>query len=348
MRNKALSVNIDNSNLPVYPNGRIKDNTGPNDGTPVNEFIYGDIHENKDKLLRLAGITHNNLPDNELNGYQLIEALRDLGSKHDAVQTLSSVTGVLNVTAKLGTMLDNESLICKSSANFTIETEIKGSDLTLFPITVIGNFKSNEYVRLIKFGGSILLIRLIDSVNLNLAVSELFYLKKASQTEENNGAIDTVATTPLVNKTAFIRRVNGADSNTYLATSLQNGIYPKEHFEFVDSFINPIRNKGWVGSINVGFSSGALPINGDFTLAVASSVSGTYPETFITVTMANAMDNIDYLVKMYVESESSLGNDNDLLCPVFKKISTTQFQIGIAEVNSIINSVKIHIEVVQL
>jgi len=203
MRNKGLSVNIDNSDLVKYPNGRIKDNTGAGDGTPVNEFIYGDLHENKDKLLRLAGITHNNLPDNETNGYQMLDGLRDFGSKHDVIQTITSLSGVLNVSTKIDTMQLNENLICKSGVDYTTETQIKGTDTGLYSLTLIGNFKNGEYVRLIKTNIGIVLIRMIDAVNVDLAVGELLYLKKASQAQENSGLIDTVATTPLKNKTVF-------------------------------------------------------------------------------------------------------------------------------------------------
>lgn len=346
MRNKATSVNIDNSNLVVYPNGRIKDNTGSGDGTPVNEFIYGDIHENKDKLIRLAGMTHNGLADNETNGYQLIEALRDLGSKHDSIQTLSSVTGVLNVSAKLGTMLNNENLICKSTADLTTETQIKGTDLSLFSITVIGNFKANEYVRLIKTGGSILLVRLVDSVNLDLAVSELLYLKKASQSEENAGVIDTVSTTPLVNKTAFIRRVNGDDSASYLASSLQNGIYPKEHYQIVDGLL-AIRNKGWFSGLNVSASPASLPVSGDFASAVIETPIET-GTSIILVTMNNAMDNLDYIVHINKQSQGTFVHDLNVYSEMFAPVSTTQFRVGFSKLNADITNLKIHLSVEQL
>lgn len=58
-----------------YPNGDIKDRTGSTPGTPVNRKVYADIHQFFAKLLRLAGITANNTPDNETNGFQYITAL---------------------------------------------------------------------------------------------------------------------------------------------------------------------------------------------------------------------------------------------------------------------------------
>lgn len=347
MRNKGLSVNIDNSDLVKYPNGRIKDNTGAGDGTPVNEFIYGDLHEFKDKLMRLASITPNGLPDNETNQYQLIEALRDFGSKHDVIQSITTASGILNVSMKLNTMQLNESLICKSSIDFTSETQIKGTDLNLFSLTVIGNFKTGEYVRLVKTNTGIILIRMIDAVNVDLAVGELLYLKKASQAQENTGTTDLVATTPLTNKTVFTRRVNGVDSSTYLATPSQNGLLSSADKIIIDSIgSSPIKNVGWIAGLDVGGTVGALPVSGDITSATAS-IPGSN-ESRVTINLNNSMDDLNYIVKMYLQSEGSLNLDNDVFWPVYKPISVNQFQIEIRESVAVIQSLKIHIEVVQL
>jgi hypothetical protein len=53
-----------------YPSGKITDGI-----TVVGEGVNGDIVEFFQKLVRLAGITENEDPDNETNGHQLIEAL---------------------------------------------------------------------------------------------------------------------------------------------------------------------------------------------------------------------------------------------------------------------------------
>ncbi|QCW21068.1 hypothetical protein [Flavobacterium phage FCOV-F18] len=348
MRNKKLSVNIDNSDLVNYPNGRIKNNSGAGDGTPVNEFMYGDLHEFKDKLMRLAGIEHNGLPDNEQNSFQSIEALRDFGSKHDVIQTLTTASGVITVSAKLNTIIqNNESLICKAGFNYTTETSIKGGDGTVYSLTVIGNFKTNEYVRLIKKDSGVVLVRLVDSVSADAVISELLFLKKASQAQENAGTLDTVATTPLTNKTVFGLRVNdNTASAPYLASASQNGIYPKEHFKIVENLISPIKNRGWIGGFDIGGTTGSLPVNGD--IISATSTISTNGDSFILCAMSNAMANNNYVVKMYVESLGDLGLDNDSFCPAFKVISTTQFTITLTEGSSSVQNIKIHVEIQQL
>lgn len=62
-----------------YPYGRIRDKIdGVQEGTPVNEDVYGDVHQFFAKMMAAAGLTHNELPDNDYTGWQFYEAL--LGS----------------------------------------------------------------------------------------------------------------------------------------------------------------------------------------------------------------------------------------------------------------------------
>jgi len=62
----------------AYPYGAIKDNTGSNDGTPVNTAVYGDFHQFFARMLGESGVTPNDLPDNQTNGFQYFEALRSV------------------------------------------------------------------------------------------------------------------------------------------------------------------------------------------------------------------------------------------------------------------------------
>lgn len=58
----------------TYPYGQIKDDTGSNDGTPVNVLTNGDIQQFFQKMMAGSGITPNGNPDNADNGFQLWEA----------------------------------------------------------------------------------------------------------------------------------------------------------------------------------------------------------------------------------------------------------------------------------
>lgn len=72
--------NYPNITLPDsdFPSGRIKDDTGINDGTPVDLMTNGDVQETFAKLLRLSSMTPTGSPDSEYNGHQYIEALVNL------------------------------------------------------------------------------------------------------------------------------------------------------------------------------------------------------------------------------------------------------------------------------
>jgi hypothetical protein len=339
--------NVDNSDPSNYPDARIKDNDGSGNGTGVNRSVYGDLHSNISRLMRLYEIVPTGLPDNETNGYQIIEALSALASKNDYIYPLTTNgTTTLSIDIKLSLMKNNEFLICLASANKTTETLIKGTGVTSMAITYSGNFKANEYVRVIKTALGVSIVRVADWNSLNAMVGELLYLKKASQSEENAGTIDTVATTPLVNKVTYTLRTIGADSVNYLATALRNGLYPKEHFAIVDGIgASPVKNVGWFSGLNIG-GSGSLPVSGDIT---AATLTSTGPDSIITCTLQNAMADTNYVVRSFVQGESaSLDTDNDITQIVFKPISTTQFQVSMREISSNPQSLKVHFEVVQL
>lgn len=59
----------------TYPYGNIKDDSGSNDGTPVNVELMQDYVQFFEKMFNMSGLTANGNPDNESNGYQLVQAL---------------------------------------------------------------------------------------------------------------------------------------------------------------------------------------------------------------------------------------------------------------------------------
>lgn len=343
--------NVDNSDLYNYPDGRVKDNRGSGDGTPVNCSVYGDLHSNISRLMRLYNIAPTGLPDNETSGYQIIEALMALASKNDYIYPLTTNgTDTLSIDIKLSLMKDNEFLICLASANKTTETLIKGSGVTSMAVTYSGNFKTNEYVRVIKTSGGVSIVRVADWNSLDAMCTDLLFLKKASQAEENAGAIDTKATTPLVNLVAFTRRVIGADSGSFLAqptgVGARNGLLSSADKAIIDGIgASPVKNIGWFSGLDVNGGTVSLAVSGDITAATVVSGSGA---SVITVTMANAMTGVNYFVRTFVESQGSMNIDKNIIREVFKPISTTQFSIQFAETSGGVQSLKVHIEVVQL
>lgn len=66
-----------------YPYGQIKDKTSSTPGTPLNKAVYGDFHQFFEKLMDEANITHNGLPDNAGDGFQLYQALLKVMESED-------------------------------------------------------------------------------------------------------------------------------------------------------------------------------------------------------------------------------------------------------------------------
>lgn len=111
-RNKENQTNIDNTDPANYPNGRIRNNSGSNDGTPVTEQVYGDMHETFARLMRKGNIEYNDQPDNVSNGYQYVDALQRLANKDDIVRNCTKVgTDTINFQALLDIYENNESSI---------------------------------------------------------------------------------------------------------------------------------------------------------------------------------------------------------------------------------------------
>lgn len=351
MRVLSSNPNVDNSDLINYPDGRIKDNTGSGDGTAVNERVYGDLHSNISKLLRLYGITPNGLPDNETNGYQIIDGLRALSTKNTIIQNLDKDAGKLRVPFKISFLLEGEVMLCKASVDFASETEIKGVDVTVYGLTVVNSFLSGDYVQFIKTASGVELRRVVDQSNIDSIVGALNFLKAATQTQENTGTANNVATTPLTNLTAFIRRVNGTDSVAYLATLSQNGIYPKEHFAIVAGLgANPIRNVGFFAGFDI--NNGTA---GSTTFAVGGNiVSATLTQkpsnaSVVRVVLQNTMTDNNYFVEAFPESQSaSFTDDNGSYQWTFKPINATTFDICFREAFSQNQTLKIHIKAVKI
>lgn len=346
MRALNSNPNVDNSDLSNYPDGRIKDNTGTGNGTGVNERVKGDMHQAIAKLMRLYSITPNGLPDNELNGFQIVEAIKSLASKNDYIYPLSSASGVLSVDIKLANMQNGEFIVCRTSVDKTTETQIKGFGATTFAITYSGSFKANEYVRVIKTIGGVSIVRLADATSLDAMVSDFFYLKKASQTQENAGTVDTVATTPLTNLIAFTKRVIGADSGNFLATTIRNGLYPKEHWNIVNQLTSPIKSIGGFSILDIG-SGGTYTLFGDLLTATAVYAQNGYTTVRITLKTNKVMTDNNYRVKTYVEYLTESGDNALLYCPIFKIISASSFDLLFKEPINAGQLLKVHLEIEQ-
>lgn len=351
-RDKGTLQNIDNSNPALYPNGRLVDNNGSGNGTPVSEFVYGDVHEFFAKLMRRYAYTYNGLPDNTDNNYQLVEAAAALPSKNDYIRQISEQDATtLTVNLKIGSLEENEACLCQTSVDFTGRTTIKGEDNTEKSISIIGTSLPNEYVLLVNTSSTVFLIRQVDISNIEAVVNGFGFLKKASQVEEDAGAIDTVATTPLVNKTTFIKRVIGADSVNYLATASQNGLLSAAGFVTLSQIAGTTaRNIGFISPVDSRTSGGPvngtpLTVGGDITVATYGNV--VPGGRLIRCTMNTAMDNTDYYVRYSIEDDQLNSLNTGYTTPIFRAISDTQFDVLINQSGINVLNGRFHMEVIQ-
>lgn len=151
-RNKATQKNIDKSDLSNYPDARIRNNTGSNDGTPISESVYGDIHETFAKFMRDAGLKYNNLPDNVSNGYQLYDAILRNANKNNFVASAAKRgTDAIFFEAPLNIFKTGESMIFV--VNFDSTDQLNKAICTdpnySKPLKIEGGFKNGQKIRLI-------------------------------------------------------------------------------------------------------------------------------------------------------------------------------------------------------
>lgn len=348
MRKLSTNPNIDNSDPANFPDGRIKNNTGAGDGTPVDERVYGDIHQLIAYLMRRYNIVPNELPDNVTNGYQIAEAFKALPAKNDFIIPLSSASGVLQTNVKLGSVEENEYFICLASNDYSSETQIKGTDSGVFSVTTNQPFKSGEFVRMVKKASVVEISRLVDFNNIDAVVAAYNFLKAATYSQEIAGTSNQVATNPLSNALSFVERVNGSSSSMSLATALRNGLYSKEHFEIVSNLGTPdLRNKGFFSGLDLGGTPVGqnLTVGGDVLTAVVTNSVDNF--SIVRCTLRNSMPNNNYKINISLESQGSFNNDTRTLSPMFKIINNNTFDIACREYNQNTQNLKFHLEAIK-
>lgn len=101
-----LLENKENSTAPsvVYPFGKSTDNTGSNNGTPLNSATLEDYHQFFAKMFNYSGLTSNGLPDNFTNGFQLFEAFQRSSRPYKVYSALITQVGTSDPTI---TVLEN-------------------------------------------------------------------------------------------------------------------------------------------------------------------------------------------------------------------------------------------------
>lgn len=127
--------------------GKLRDNDGTGNGTPVNEALLGDQAIFFARLMAMAGITPNGQRDNSYSGYQLFEAFQVMANNYNCTSTTS-----IGMAAGLHTFTVREGMSWKylnpvtafqtsNTANFMIGlvTSYSGTSLQILAVTIGGS-----------------------------------------------------------------------------------------------------------------------------------------------------------------------------------------------------------------
>lgn len=164
-RNLALKTNVEPADSD-YPYGKIKDDSGVGDGTPVNELVYGDMHQFFARMFAKSGLVYNNLPDSDYSDFQFFEAAQKLWKKFGGVNYITS-TGttyltrnkydlchVINSSANNIVWLyddtvleDGDTVYIYNQSNYRVR--INPSSANIFGDTVIYLYSSGDFVNLV-------------------------------------------------------------------------------------------------------------------------------------------------------------------------------------------------------
>ncbi len=104
------------------PFGQIRNDDGSNNGTPVDQLTYNDIHVFFDLLMNEAGIVPNNLPENTTNGFQLNDAIKKL-VRLQLASTTERGTVLKATQALVNTGTDEDSFVSPKTFNDRTATE---------------------------------------------------------------------------------------------------------------------------------------------------------------------------------------------------------------------------------
>lgn len=94
-------TNVDAPDV-TWPYGKTKDDTGSNDGTPLDHATLTDYIQFFAKMADDAGITFNGLPDNATNGWQYLAALKAVTRPGFSIAAISANASMSTYTAGFG------------------------------------------------------------------------------------------------------------------------------------------------------------------------------------------------------------------------------------------------------
>ena len=212
--------NKDNVTAPggSYPYGNIKDDTGGNNGTPVNVKTYADFHQFFARILDLGGVVGNDLPENSVNGFQYIVALINI--------IVAQATTLVNAEAALRTAADTtlQNNINTEITNRTNAVSSEASTRSAADTTLQNNINAEASTR---GADDTSLQNQIDALNANHYVDD--------RTLGTGGGSQTVLTIPTTANKSILVEVEFLARWVSGSTSIANGGMQKKSAMFRNS-----------------------------------------------------------------------------------------------------------------
>jgi hypothetical protein len=165
-----------NTDLSKFPDSGIINETEVSEGTPVVEEIYGDVLSNLYKILRLTKVAANGNQDNEVNGYQLVEALRKFTNDLNDSEKQLSLTGTqFSVNVDLSIVPNKYFCFARAVEDYvgTTTYTFLGANGDALPFSAPLAFKSGDLVLLIIDTAGVRAYGLVPAATNNV-VSEVY------------------------------------------------------------------------------------------------------------------------------------------------------------------------------
>jgi hypothetical protein len=210
-----------------YPYGNIVDNDGSLNGTPVNKLVYADLHQFFERLMALAGVTHNGLPENNSNGFQLTQAL-DVFARALTADTTQNGTVTRATIGEVNTQTDIAKVVTPKTLSDTYGVvHNSGTERLTKKIVSIGDWDmdSSPTTTIAHGLSDFTKIKAVEVMILNDAGNAIYPLNlynSTSGTDDISGGVKSIDATDIV----LSRRVGSGSffgSNDFDATSYNRG-----------------------------------------------------------------------------------------------------------------------------
>lgn len=137
------------TDISKFPYGQIQNETATEEGTPVVREVYGDLLTNIYKIVKDSGLDFNQLEDSEINGYQLLDALKVFSNNLNDLEQVVTVSATqLQVNFDIDNLPNNYVFIGKLSDAVTkdVNYQFSGTGTRVLNFTNPVSLSANNIV----------------------------------------------------------------------------------------------------------------------------------------------------------------------------------------------------------